>query len=285
LIWDAESKLVSGADLSFLQRMPLALVVVILGVIEGITEFLPVSSTGHLLIAERWLPHQTDLFNVVIQCGAVLAVLPLFPQRLNQFFHRWKERQTQDYLLKIFVAFAITGAGGLVLEKKHFKLPEELMPVAIALFVGGVAFIIVETWLRGREMKNEITWAIVLAVGIGQLIAAVFPGSSRSGTTILLALILGLNRVAATEFSFLVGIPTMLAAGGLKIFKALHHPVADAPKENWAMVTLGFVVAAIVSFIAVKWLLRYVQTHTFVAFGWYRIAVAVLIAVILLTGH
>ena len=101
----------------------------------------------------------------------------------------------------------------------------------------------------------------------------------------MLALILGLNRVAATEFSFLVGIPTMLAAGGLKIFKALHHPAVDAPKENWAMVALGFVVAAIVSFIAVKWLLRYVQTHTFVAFGWYRIAVAVLIAVILLTGH
>jgi len=265
--------------------MPLVFVVVILGIIEGITEFLPVSSTGHLLIAERWLPRQTDLFNIVIQTGAVLAVLPLFPQRLNQFFHRWKERQTQDYLLKILVAFAITGAGGLVLEKKHFKLPEELMPVAIALFVGGVAFIIVETWLRGREIKNEVTWSIVLAVGIGQLIAAVFPGASRSGTTILLALILGLNRVAATEFSFLVGIPTMLAAGGLKIFKALHHPAADAPKENGGMVALGFIVAAIVSFIAVKWLLRYVQTHTFVAFGWYRVAAAVVIAVILLMGH
>jgi undecaprenyl-diphosphatase len=278
-------RLVLRVKLSFLQRMPLAFVVIILGIIEGITEFLPVSSTGHLLIAEQWLPHQTDLFNVVIQCGAVLAVLPLFPQRLNQFFHRWKERETQDYLLKIFVAFAITGAGGLVLEKKHFKLPEHLMPVAVALFVGGVAFVIVETWLRGREVKSEITWTIVLAVGIGQLIAAVFPGSSRSGTTILLALILGLNRVAATEFSFLVGIPTMLAAGGLKIFKAVHHPVIGAPKEDWGLVLLGFVVAAIVSFIAVKWLLKYVQTHTFVAFGWYRIAAAAVIAVILLTGH
>src|SRR5436305_13204757 len=134
--------------------MPIWLAVIALGIIEGITEFLPVSSTGHLLIAERWLPHQTDLFNVVIQCGAVLAVLPLFPQRLNQFLHHWKEKPTQDYLLKIFVAFAITGGGGLVLEKEHFKLPEHLMPVAIALFVGGVAFVIVETWLRGRELKN-----------------------------------------------------------------------------------------------------------------------------------
>jgi undecaprenyl-diphosphatase len=267
--------------------MPLWIAVVLLGIIEGITEFLPVSSTGHLLIAEQWrrLPHQTDLFNIVIQCGAVLAVLPLFPQRLNQFIHRWRERATQDYLLKILVAFAITGAGGLVLEKKHFKLPEKLMPVAIALFIGGVLFVAVETWLRERKTHEEITWTIVIAVGLGQLIAAIFPGSSRSGTTILLALILGTNRVAATEFSFLVGIPTMLAAGGLKIFKAVHHPAPDVPAENWSMVLLGFIVAAVISFIAVKWLLRYIQTHTFVAFGWYRIALAIVIAVMLLTSR
>jgi undecaprenyl-diphosphatase len=122
----------------------------------------------------------------------------------------------------------------------------------------------------------------VVAVGIGQLIAAIFPGASRSGTTILFMLLLGLNRVAATEFTFLVSIPTMLAAGGHQIFKALHHPAANAPAENWPMVALGFVVAAILSFIAVKWLLRYVQTHTFVAFGWYRIGLAVLIVILLL---
>src|SRR6516225_4534343 len=104
--------------------MPIWVAIVLLGIIEGITEFLPVSSTGHLLIAEQWLPRQSDLFNVVIQCGAVLAVLPLFPQRLHQFVFRWRERATQDYLLKILVAFAITGAGGLVMEKKGFKLPE-----------------------------------------------------------------------------------------------------------------------------------------------------------------
>jgi len=257
------------------------LTVVLLGIIEGITEFLPVSSTGHLLIAERWLTRQSDLFNVVIQCGAVLAVLPLFPARLHQFFFRWREKATQDYLLKILTAFAITGAGGFMLEKKHFKLPEELLPVAVALFAGGVLFVVVERWLRGRTLGSEVTWAVVVAVGIGQLIAAVFPGTSRSGATILLALILGLNRVAATEFSFLVGIPTMLAAGGLKIFKALHH-AAGLPAEHWGMVWLATVVAAIISFIAVKWLLRYVQTHTFIAFGWYRIALAILIGILLL---
>ncbi|HLP77886.1 MAG TPA: undecaprenyl-diphosphate phosphatase, partial [Candidatus Paceibacterota bacterium] len=152
----------------------------------------------------------------------------------------------------------------------------------IALIVGGVLFLLVEGWLRGKPLRNEVTWAAVFAVGIGQLLAAVFPGASRSGTTILLALVLGLNRPLATEFSFLVGIPTMLAAGGLKIFKALHHHAATGPSENWSMVAFGTVVAAVVSFIAVKWLLRYVQTHTFNAFGWYRIAIGVTILLLTL---
>src|SRR5438105_13925178 len=110
--------------------MPNWIAVLLLGVIEGLTEFVPVSSTGHLLIAEHWLPRQSDLFNIVIQCGAVLAVLPLFRGRLHQFLFRWREKATRDYLLKILIAFAITGAGGLVLEEKHFKLPEELLPLA-----------------------------------------------------------------------------------------------------------------------------------------------------------
>jgi len=262
--------------------MPIWIAVVILGIIEGITEFLPVSSTGHLLIAEHWLHlHQSDLFNIVIQCGAVIAVLPLFPERLHQFLFRWRERDTQLYLAKILTAFVITGAVGFILEKKGFKLPDRLQPVAWALLVGGIGFVLVETWLRGRSLKKEVTWPIVIAVGVGQLLAAVFPGTSRSGATILLALILGLNRVEATEFTFLVGIPTMLAAGGLKIFKAFHHGTG-APPENWGMVALGFVVAAVVSFVAVKWLLRYIQTHTFIAFGWYRIGLAVLIGALLL---
>jgi len=253
--------------------MPDFINVIILAVIEGITEFLPVSSTGHLLIAEKWLnSHQTDLFNVVIQSGAVLAVIPLFSSRFHQFIYRWRETATLDYLLKIMLAFFITGVGGLILDRRHFKLPEELMPVAWALLTGGILFVAVETLLREKKLGGQVTWTIAVAVGLGQLIAAVFPGASRSGSTILISLLLGLNRPIATEFSFLVGIPTMLAAGGLKIFHAFHHPVADAPHENWGMVILAAVIAAIVSFVAVKWLLRYVQTHSFIAFGWYRIA-------------
>jgi undecaprenyl-diphosphatase len=255
-------------------HIPELISAVVLGLIEGITEFLPISSTGHLLIAEHWLTRQTDLFYIVIQCGAVLAVLPLFPQRLYKFIFELGDRDTQNYLLKIFTAFFITGVGGLIIEKKGLKLPEQLAPVAWALLVGGLAFVAVEFFLRGKKVSGEVTWLVVLAVGLGQLVAAIFPGASRSGTTILVSLLLGLSRPAATEFSFLVGIPTLLAAGALKIFKTLHHPLPTAPHENWPLILLATVVAAAVSFVVVKWLLRFVQTHTFTVFGWYRVALA-----------
>jgi undecaprenyl-diphosphatase len=258
--------------------------VIILGIIEGITEFLPISSTAHLLIAEHWLPRQSDLFNIVIQSGAVIAVLPLFPQRIHQFLFQWRERDTQDYALKIATAFVITAVGGLLLDKSGFELPEALGPVAWAIFLGGIGFLAVEAWLRGRPFDDTVTWSIVAAVGLGQLVAAIFPGASRSGTTILAMLLLGLSRPAATEFSFLVGIPTMLAAGGLKIFKAVIHPVPGAAAEDWAMVLLGFFVSAVVSFVAVKWLLTYVRSHTFTLFGWYRIGLAAVLFLMLFFG-
>jgi undecaprenyl-diphosphatase len=265
-----------------------AIVAAVLGVVEGITEFLPVSSTGHLLITERLLFYSAqkpawldDLFNVVIQTGAVLAVIPLFHQRFHQFIFNWRDKAVRDYFVKIVAAFFITGVGGFVMEKKGFKLPEQLLPIAIALLVGGVLFLIVERWLAGRgggkepdrgDLRN-VTWTVAVAVGLGQLIAAAFPGASRSGTTIIFSLALGLGRPLATEYSFLVSIPTMLAAGGYKIFEAFHHAKPGAAPENWHMVILSTVIAAVVSFVAVKWLLRYVQTHTFNAFGWYRIIV------------
>jgi undecaprenyl-diphosphatase len=226
------------------------------------------------------------LFNVVIQAGAVLAVIPLFHRRFHQFIFRLRDPAVREYLLKIIVACAITGGPGYIMKKNGFALPEQLLPVALALFIGGALFITVEYWLakRGKEPGTSVTWGIVVAVGIGQLIAAAFPGSSRSGTTILLSLILGLSRPLATEFSFLVSIPTMLAASGLLLFKAVHHPV-EPVHENWTMVWIASIVAAVVSFIVVKWFLRYVQTHTFVGFGCYRIVLAALILAGLFTGY
>jgi undecaprenyl-diphosphatase len=268
----------------FKRAMQTWIAVIILGIIEGITEFLPVSSTGHLLIAGYWLAPQSDLFNIVIQSGAVLAVLPLFPERMRQFAFQYRERATQLYMLKIMVAFGITGVGGLFLHRYGFELPEQLGPVAWALFIGGVAFILVDRE-QARPGNGSITWTIVLVVAVGQLIAAVFPGTSRSGATILLMLMLGVTRPAATEFSFLVGIPTMLAAGGLKIYSALMNPCVDSVPEEWSMVLLGFIVSAVVSFFTVGWLLRYIQTHSFRVFGWYRIALAGILFLIFLASQ
>ena len=169
------------------------------------------------------------------------------------------------------------GVGGLLLNHFGFELPETALPIALALLIGGILFLVAERHLKGRTGATEITWAIAVAVGVGQLIAAVFPGASRSGTTILLALFMGLSRPAAIEFSFLVGIPTMLAASGLKITEEIARERTDGMAEDWGILILGCVVSAIVSFAAVRWLLRYIQTHTFTAFGWYRIALAAVI--------
>jgi undecaprenyl-diphosphatase len=252
--------------------MPDWIAVICLGVIEGITEFLPVSSTGHLLIAEHWLPHQSDLFNVVIQSGTVLAVIGVFWERIQQLVRQWREPASQDYIAKLAVAFVLTGVGGLALEKGHFKLPEDPAPIAWATLIGGVLFLVVERWLKGKTLSTEVTWSVAVLIGITQLLAAVFPGTSRSGVTILGALALGLSRPAAVQFSFLLGVPTLLAAGGLKTFKALHH---GGSTENWSLLLLATVVATLTAFVSVKWLVKFVQTHTFVVFGWYRIVMGV----------
>ncbi|MHC1768066.1 MAG: undecaprenyl-diphosphate phosphatase [Verrucomicrobiia bacterium] len=253
--------------------MPEWLAIVILGIIEGVTEFLPVSSTGHLLLMQHWLPRQSDLFNTVIQCGTVLAVVVVFTSRIKQMVFRWRERETQDYLAKLAAAFFLTGTGGIVLKMIDFQLPETTTPVASATLLGGILFIVVEQWLRNKPRKDELTWRVALACGLAQLLAAVFPGASRSGTTILAGLVLGASRPAATEFSFLLGIPTLLSAGALQIASAYRR--GETASIDWGMLLLGSVVAAAVAFVVVKWLLRFVQSHTFVGFGWYRIALGI----------
>lgn len=267
--------LVKKSDSLSIDGVPDWIAVVVLGIIEGITEFLPISSTGHLLLAQRWLPRQSDLFNIVIQSGAVLAVLPLFLNRLKQFCFFWKERRAWNFAAKVGLAFFITGAAGYLLEKNGFALPKTAGPIIGALLIGGILFLIVERYADSRPRSAKITWTMAVFVGLGQLAAAIFPGASRSGTTILTALLLGASRPAATEFSFLVGIPTMLAASGYKIWKATAGGVEkSAPPEDWGLVGLGFLVSAVVSFFVVKWLLAYVQTHTFRLFGWYRIGLS-----------
>jgi undecaprenyl-diphosphatase len=248
------------------------LVVVLLGLIEGLTEFIPVSSTGHLLLAEQWLPKQSELFNVFIQSGAMLALLPIFSRRLREMVFGFNEPENRDLLLKLAAAFLVTGVGGLAMKKLGFVLPHDPMPIAWATFLGGFVILAVERWIRGRELPDRITWGIALAVGVGQLIAASFPGASRSGTTILMALLIGLNRPKATEFSFLLGIPTMLAAGLFEMHHELKHASAGVPHESWSLLFLGTAVSAVVAFVVVKWLIRFVQGHTFNGFAYYRLA-------------
>lgn len=260
--------------------MPEWVVAILLGVIEGITEFLPVSSTGHLLIAQRWLPRQNDLFNIVIQSGAVLAVLVVFAGRLRQMVETRREPATRDYVGKLIVAFLITGFGGLVLDKSGLKLPENIAPVAWATLIGGVLFLLLEKRKNASGTSSatasDVTWTIAIAIAVAQLVAAAFPGASRSGATILVALVLGLSRPMAVEFSFLLGVPTLLAAGAWKTYKALRHAAPPAMDE-WVLILLGTVTAALTAFVVVKWLLRFVQTHTFVTFGWYRIVLGILL--------
>lgn len=259
--------------------MPDWLIVIILGVIEGITEFLPISSTGHLLIAQEYLGPQPDLFNVGIQSGAVLAVLAVFTKRLRSFVTEWRDPETRDYLFKLIAAFGLTAVGGLVLKALNFKLPETAVPVAWATLIGGVLFLAVERWLRGRPLVKEITWTVALAMGAGQLLAAVFPGASRSGSTILVALLLGVKRQTAVEFSFLLGVPTLVAAGGLQLMSSLQDP--NAAPIPWGDLGLGTIVSALTAFVAVRWLLRFVQSHTFEGFGYYRIVLGVVILLVL----
>lgn len=255
--------------------MPDWLTAVVLGLIEGVTEFLPISSTGHLLLAEHWLPPgsaflRDELFTVVVQPGAVTAVLLIFWKRLVALARGWRDANARDYITKLLVAFAITVAGGICLKKFGWRLDKEnVAAVALATLAGGVLFIAVEAWLKNRPTHDTVTWPIALAVAGGQLLAAIFPGLSRSGATILVGLVLGLRRAPATEFSFMLGIPTLTAAAAKELIDA-HRSPPPYPID-WALVGLGVLVAALTAFVSVKWLLKFVQTHTFVVFGWYRV--------------
>jgi undecaprenyl-diphosphatase len=247
---------------------------VLLGIIEGVTEFLPISSTGHLLIAEHWLGERSDLFNVAIQAGAILAVVFIYWQRLWGMLLGFAQPENRDYLIKMSGAFLITAAGGFIAKQLGLALPKTVAPVAWALIVGGVVILLIERYVSRHQISEQVTWKVAVAVGLGQILAAVFPGTSRSAATIFAAMLTGLSsRAAATEFAFLVGIPTMFAATGYELLKVIKS--GGAVNEDWTALGIGFVVSAAVAFIAVKWLLRYIQTHRFTVFAWYRIVFGV----------
>ena len=247
----------------------------ILGVVEGVTEFLPISSTGHLILVgdllgandERW-----NVFNIVIQTGAMLAVVWEYRAR---FF-----RIDIALYRNLFVAFLPAAVFGLLFSKIIKGYLFHAVPVALAFIVGGIIILLVERKPRTQsrvESVSEMTWLDALKVGFAQCFALI-PGTSRSGATIIGGMLFGLSRKAATEFSFFLAVPTLMAAGAYDLLK--HRALfstADLP-----MFGVGSVTAFVSAFVVVRWLIRYVATHDFKPFAWYRIAFGL---VVLLTAY
>ncbi len=244
----------------------------ILGLVEGFTEFLPISSTGHLILAGDLLgvnDERGKVFDVVIQTGAMLAIVweyrVRFSNVLKGAFSNPAARRFITNLVVAFMPAAILGLAFGKLIKAHLFKP---VPVALAFIIGGIIILWVER--RPRQVKvrevDEMTWKDALKVGFAQAFALV-PGTSRSGATIVGGMLFGLSRKAATEFSFFLAVPTLIAAGGYDLFKNRALLSAD----DLGMFAVGGVTAFISAFICVRWLLRYIATHDFTLFAWYRV--------------
>ena len=248
---------------------------VYLGIIEGITEFLPISSTAHLLIAEHWLGERSELFNVVIQAGAILAIVLIYWQRLLGLLIGWSQPENRDYAIKYGVSVLITLVVAFIATRLGFKLSDAARPIATAMLVGGILILIIESAVARRPQVEALTWNVVVWVGLAQVVAGIFPGTSRSAAAIFAAMLAGMtSRPAATEFAFLAGIPVMFAASGYEYLKS-RHSAAGAVPENWNALAIAFVVSGVVAFLSVKWLLHYVRSHRFTLFAWYRIVAGI----------
>ena len=272
---------------------------IIYGIVEGITEWLPISSTGHLILLEKLMPFSGmsedffEMFDVVIQLGAILAVVVLFWNKLWPFALTAKSRAQNpgriswlrmDILtmwFKILVSCVPAAIIGILFDDVLNALFYRYEVVALALIVFGIAFIVIENWNRGRTPKinslAEITYQTALLIGVFQVIAAVFPGTSRSGSTILGAILLGLDRSLAAEFSFFMAIPVMAGASGLKAVKYLLEGGLAFTSTEWMVLITGTVVAFLVSLAAIRFLVRFVQKHDFKAFGVYRIVLGIVV--------
>lgn len=273
--------------------MGLIIVAIIFGIIEGITEWLPVSSTGHLILFEEILPQYVskdvwDMFLVIIQLGAILASVILFWNKIWPFQKPDKAEgkgiiKKDSFILWIKVAIATVPGVAFVLlglDEICDKYFYNSTGVAIALIVFGIFFILIERLNKKRTPKfnelSDITYTIALYIGLFQLLAAAFPGTSRSGATILGALLLGVSRVAASEFTFILAIPAMLGASVLKIFDFMEKGIA-LQNNDIIFLVVGTISAFIVSVLAIKFLMGYIKKHNFEVFGYYRIVIGIIV--------
>ena len=261
--------------------LPPLLDALILGVVEGLTEFLPVSSTGHLIIVSDFLglnDEKGKVFDIVIQLGAILAVCWEYRARFARAFSGLASDPVQQrFALNLFVAFLPAAMVGLAFQKQIKQFLFHPRPVAIALIVGALAIFAVERWYKRHGAPrvtrvDEMTWLDALKVGLAQCLSLV-PGTSRSGATIMGGMLFGLSRQVATEFSFFLAVPIMFAASGYQLVK--YRDLLTA--ADLGPFAVGFAVSFIAALIAVKALIRYVAHHDFNAFAWYRIALGALV--------
>ena len=258
--------------------------VILLGIVEGITEWLPVSSTGHLILVGNVLkPGLSDafmeMFNVVIQLGAIMAVVVLYFHKLNPFSPKKTQKQkllTWQMWIKVLIACVPAAVVGLLFDDILDKIFYKPLPVAVMLIVYGVLFIIVENRNEGRKPTvrriSELDIKMLLWIGAFQMLALI-PGTSRSGATIVGALIIGVSREVAAEFTFFLAIPVMFGASALKLFK---FGLAFTPMQVFLLL-LGMIVSFAVSVIAIKFLMKYIKNHDFKAFGYYRIVLGIIV--------
>ena len=261
---------------------------ILFGIVEGITEWLPVSSTGHLILLDEFLHLNIseafyEMFQVVIQLGAILAVIVLFFHKLNPFSPKKDAPQKKDtwqLWFKVIVAVIPSAVIGLLLDDWMDTHLYNYIVVAIMLIAYGIAFLFVEKWNQRRSFRiqdvTEIDYRTALLMGAFQCLSLI-PGTSRSGATILGAIILGVARPAGAEFSFFMAIPTLLGASALKLLKFLMDGAAATSTELMVLIT-GCIVSFIVSLIVIKGLMEYVRKHDFAVFGIYRIVLAALVA-------
>ncbi len=268
---------------------------IIYGIVEGITEWLPVSSTGHLILVEELIPFADTsedffgMFDVVIQLGAILAVVLLFWKQIWPFALSKNERDGKTGLMsfikmdimtlwfKILVSCVPAAVIGVLFDDVFDALFYNPVCVAIALIVFGVAFIVIENWNKGRSPRisslADITYTTATLIGIFQLLAAIFPGTSRSGATIVGALLIGVSRTIAAEYTFFLAIPVMFGASLLKVVKFGF----DFTPMELILLLVGVLVSFVVSLFVLRFLMGYIKKHDFKVFGWYRIALGIVV--------
>ena len=268
---------------------------IIYGIVEGITEWLPISSTGHLILIEQFLPFNGasegffDMFDVVIQLGAILAVVVLFWNKIWPFALTKKQRQGQTGVgaffkkdiwimwFKILVSTVPAAVIGGLFDDVFNRLFYNSVCVALALIIFGIAFILVENWNRKRTPKinslAEITYMTALMIGFFQVLAAIFPGTSRSGATIVGALLIGVSRTVAAEYTFFLAIPVMFGASLLKVVKFGFSFTGN----ELVLLLTGTVVSFVVSLFVLRFLMGYIKKHDFKVFGWYRIVLGAIV--------